>query len=282
MEMSDGPMQRRRQVASRLRAMREAAGRSMEEAAQQLDCSVAKISRIETGRLLARLPDVRSLLEFYGVPAQYREELLELVRRSRQKGWWDAYTDVLDSEAHQTYLGTQDGATTIVEYQPYLIPSLAQTPDYAYAALAALPGATGTDVDRRVDLRTATQRAVLDRLYPPLVRFLIDEAALRRQAGSPMLHHLQLAHLVELAKHDHITVQVVPLESGLTVPHGFILLEFTDGAAAYIDLAHDAYLETKSNPVTFYTAAVDQITALAMTPEDSTDYLNVQLARTAP
>src|SRR5262249_4223342 len=60
MDPNPGPVLRRRQAGIRLRQLREAAGKSLGDVAAYLDCSAAKISRIETGRLRARIPDVRN------------------------------------------------------------------------------------------------------------------------------------------------------------------------------------------------------------------------------
>src|SRR6266536_3651656 len=66
------PVMRRRHLGSRLREVREEAQKSLEEVAQYLECSVAKVSRIETGRVGVRVPDVRSMLDLYKVPDTVR------------------------------------------------------------------------------------------------------------------------------------------------------------------------------------------------------------------
>ncbi|HEX5496689.1 MAG TPA: helix-turn-helix transcriptional regulator, partial [Mycobacteriales bacterium] len=84
-DIDPGPIFRRRQVGTRLRGLRESAGKSLDDVASYLDCSAAKVSRIETGRLLARIPDVRHMLDLYGITGTPRDDLLDLVRQSRQK-----------------------------------------------------------------------------------------------------------------------------------------------------------------------------------------------------
>ena len=67
--MSSGPTVRRRQLGAELRRLRETAGRTIEEAAEHLECSTARVSRIETGQggATPRAKDVKSLLELYEV-----------------------------------------------------------------------------------------------------------------------------------------------------------------------------------------------------------------------
>ncbi len=55
------PTARRFELARRLRELRAEAGRSVDEVAKELECSTAKISRIETGQRVATALDVKVL-----------------------------------------------------------------------------------------------------------------------------------------------------------------------------------------------------------------------------
>ncbi|MGH3805214.1 MAG: helix-turn-helix domain-containing protein [Pseudonocardiaceae bacterium] len=79
---------RSRQAAAELRTLREQAGLSGAEVAKRLDMSPSKISRIETGNSGLQLEDVAALLGLYQVPTAVRDDLLDLVRRSEEHGWW--------------------------------------------------------------------------------------------------------------------------------------------------------------------------------------------------
>ncbi|NKZ08359.1 helix-turn-helix domain-containing protein [Actinomadura latina] len=83
---------RGRQLRRELLRLREVAGLSMEDVAQRLDWSKAKISRIETGRTRVTPSDVRLLAEEYGVTdEQERQALMDLARKARRQGWWHNY-----------------------------------------------------------------------------------------------------------------------------------------------------------------------------------------------
>jgi hypothetical protein len=56
--------------------------------AKLMGMSPSKISRIETGITGLQIEDVATLLGLYQVPASAREELLDLVRRAEERGWW--------------------------------------------------------------------------------------------------------------------------------------------------------------------------------------------------
>ena len=75
------------------------------------------------------------MLQIYGVPEDQREELVQLARDSRQKGWWHAYGDSVQPH-FATYLGLESAASEIRIYEVNLIPDLLQTEDYARAVIA--------------------------------------------------------------------------------------------------------------------------------------------------
>src|SRR5690348_10315250 len=79
---------RSRAVAAELRSLREQRGMSCAEVAKLLGVSASKISRIETGNSGMQVDEVAALLGFYRVPTARRQELLDLLRRGNQKGWW--------------------------------------------------------------------------------------------------------------------------------------------------------------------------------------------------
>lgn len=59
---------RRRYLGNELQRLREQAKKKLEDVADYMNCSAAKISRIEGGHVGATASDVRDMLEYYGVP----------------------------------------------------------------------------------------------------------------------------------------------------------------------------------------------------------------------
>jgi hypothetical protein len=125
--------------------------------AEHLECSTSKISRIETGRVSVSPRDVRDMLDLYGVSAPQRDNLVQLARESRQKGWWHAYSDAIEPR-FATYIGLESAASAIRIYEVTLIPGLLQTEDYARAVIAAGSVDRGPEaVERNVAFRMARQ-----------------------------------------------------------------------------------------------------------------------------
>jgi transcriptional regulator with XRE-family HTH domain len=123
--------------------LREQEGMTLEQVAQQMDCSTSKISRIETGHSSVNMRDVRDLLEIYGVKGQTAKDLMEMARDARkhekERSWWHPFSNVLVS----AYVGNENVANRIRTYEHQVIPGLLQTEDYARALfVAANPSAS--------------------------------------------------------------------------------------------------------------------------------------------
>jgi hypothetical protein len=82
------PTVKRRRLAAELRRYRDQAALTIDEVAEQLEWSTAKISRIENARVSVLPRDVKFLLGVYGLSDrdQNWDVLLTLARESRQKG----------------------------------------------------------------------------------------------------------------------------------------------------------------------------------------------------
>lgn len=202
----------RRRLAHDLRGLRTSAGRTIDDVARHLECSAAKVSRMETGAVRVGLSDLRAVLEFYDVDAARRDELLDLARRSRTRGWWQAYADVVPPGS-EVFYGLEDGATGIAQHCTSLVPGLLQTEAYARALIGSVPGVDPTLVERRVELRLRRQR-LLGRSRPPRLHVVLDEAVLHRTIGGVEVLAAQLGHLLALGRRPEVTVQVLPFAVG--------------------------------------------------------------------
>jgi hypothetical protein len=281
---SASPVVRRRRLAVELRRLRGTAGKTLDAVAEHLECSPAKISRIESGQVGARIQDVRDMLDLYEVTGAERDSLLDLVRQSRQKGWWHAYSDMIP-EAFQTMIGLEDEATTIWTYENHVIPGLLQTPGYSRAVMTSRRDDPLELIERGMTLR-ATRQAVLARDRSPSYWAVIDEAALRRPAGGPRVMDEQYAHLIAVADRPSVTVQVLPFAAGADAGGSFpfVILGFADLAepkVVYAELLTDAYYINTAEKVGRYLAQFDSYRARALDPVDSVDLIRELRAEVA-
>jgi transcriptional regulator with XRE-family HTH domain len=222
---------RSRQVAAQLRVLREKAGLSGAEVAKRMDMSPSKISRIETGNSGLQIEDVASLLGLYQVPTATRDELLDLVRRSEERGWWTRQPGL--PQLWRSLIDFEAKATRVQNYEALVVPGLLQTAEYARAVIQGIaPTISDAELDNLVAARMARQ-AVLTRASAPQFFAVIDEVALRRPVGEPGVMRRQLAHLLSVAEQPHVTLRVVPLAAGAHagIRGPFVILEFAEEPA---------------------------------------------------
>jgi transcriptional regulator with XRE-family HTH domain len=281
MASAQSPTVRRRRLALELRRLREAARLTCEEVAERLECSASKISRVETGRVSVSPRDVRDMLEIYGIPEDQRESLVQLARDSRQKGWWQAYSDTIQPQ-FATYLGLESAASEIRIYEVSLIPDLLQTEDYARTVIGAgMVNSAYEDIERKVELLMARQPA-LTRADPPKLWAVLDEAALRRRVGGAGLMRLQLEYLLEVASLPNVAVQVIPFGGGAHPAMGrpFVILVFperVDTDVVYLeDLTSALYVEDVDE-VDRYNVFFNHLRATALSFDDSSALITAVL-----
>ncbi len=217
--------------------------------------------------------DVRDMLDLYGVSGPQQDSLVQLARESRQKGWWDAYSDAIEPR-FATYIGLESAASEIRIYEVTLIPGLLQTEEYARAVIAAGTVDGGLEaVERNVAFRMARQPA-LTCDDPPQLWAVLDEAALHRRVGGADVMRQQLDHLLELARLPNVAIQVLPFGAGAHPAMGrpFVILAFPERAdpdVVYLeDLTSALYVENVAE-VDRYNMFFNHLRATALSFEES-------------
>ena len=271
------PTARRRRLAAALRQMREARRLSCADAGKAVGWSESKISRIETGRVRTRQPDLECLLNLYEVTGEERVALLTLGRQAAHRGWWHSYANALPAW-FEDYIGLEDGAKSLLTYQNQLVHGLMQTEEYAAAVIRAAQPAAGTEeVERQLAAR-ATRQALLTAPNPLQVWAVLDEAVLRRQVGGRTTMRAQLDRIREITALPNVILQVLPFDVGVHASMGtsFELLQFPeagDTAIVYIeDHTSSQYLETDAD-IDRYTLVFDHLRAAALSPERSAEFI---------
>ena len=152
---SPSPTVRRRELGARLRALRVDRGLTVEDVAERMEVSPAKISRIETAARGISLADVRFLCDLYGVSGADRDRLLVLTRESRRRSWWQQY-GLPDSVADLHRPRGRRGLDPPVQDKRRA--PLLQTEDYARAYTpAAGPWLSDDEVEQFVQARMTRQ-----------------------------------------------------------------------------------------------------------------------------
>jgi transcriptional regulator with XRE-family HTH domain len=256
---------RQRRVSSELRALRLAKGLSCDDVGKAVGCSESKISRMETGDRGLHADDVSAILGYLQAPPKLRQELLAMVREGEAKNWHEIHKD---SGSWKDLTHFEREATWLRNYQPLLIPGLAQTADYARAIFRGSNTRTEAEVDALVANRMSRQ-AILGRTR---VDLLIDEMVLRRRLGDPAMMRAQLQHLAALVFRTSVSIRVVPHD---VVVHpgmngSFLILDFADQPPLVYVEGRDTstFLEEKVH-IDAARVAWNRLRDLALSPEES-------------
>ncbi len=133
-----GAIVAKRQLASRLAAMRTRTGMSLNEVSDKLAWKRGRLDRYERNEW--RLPDashVRDLARIYKVSDSERAELEDLCRLANERVWWRSYEDVFGKG--NEFAGFENDAARISVYMPLILPGLLQTREYMQAMLRVGP-----------------------------------------------------------------------------------------------------------------------------------------------
>ncbi|QYN36101.1 helix-turn-helix domain-containing protein [Pseudonocardia sp. DSM 110487] len=293
MPTAQGPAGPRRRLGVELRQLRRRAGLQLVEVAQELDCSASKISRLENGKGIPRMPDVVALMELYSVSDDgRRERLTQLVHESREQGWWERYTDgvqaerfVMNSPARYTALETE--AVRVSSFEVMWVHGLLQVPDYTRAVLAELLSRTTDDqVEKLVELRLRRQEALTRRVPPLELVVVLDESVLSRVVGSPDVMAAQMRHLRERSELSNVTIRVLPFTVGLHRAHAgpFQILEFPDQAGSDVVFVEGPSGDTYENEsdVDMYKDVLADVADRALGPDASREIVHRYELQHAP
>jgi transcriptional regulator with XRE-family HTH domain len=275
-----GPALLRAVLGARLRQLREDQQIGRRQAADAIRGSESKISRLELGRIGYKIRDMSDLLTLYGLTDEAdRATLLALARQASRPPWWQHYRGVVPAW-FESYLSMEQDADVIRSYEPCHIPGLLQTADYARAVIRhGHPGAPEAEIEQRVSLRLHRQRLLTSRhLAPPQLWAVLDEAALRRRAGTPAIMRAQLRHLIDLARQPHVRIFVIPFSAGQPGAAGvpFSILRFPGELIP--DLVYTEYLTGAAyveapDEVTYYWHLMNALATEALLPDEAAQFI---------
>ncbi|MFC9084341.1 helix-turn-helix domain-containing protein [Streptomyces sp. NPDC057062] len=269
--MAGTPPARRRRISIALTKLRENSALTCAQVGQALDWSGSKVNRMETGSGRVQPSDVDALCRFYGTSDELREFLKSLAREAKTRGWWQVHGAGVP-EWFNIYIGLEQDASTLRQYQCEVLPGLMQTEAYARELHTTGAHMSAEDIDRAVRVRLERQ-AMLTRPDAPEAWFVVNEGAVRNVIGDREVMREQLERILETTELPGVTLQVLPFDSGTYPATGsFTMLGFPapeDPDLVYRDGITDAvYLEGEHH-VREYTRAFDGLRAAALSPQRS-------------
>jgi transcriptional regulator with XRE-family HTH domain len=223
---------RSRHLGSRLRRMREDQKLTMLQVTDTLSergrWSETKLSRIENGLVKVHIADLNALLDVYKVDDDVRDELVGLNKMTERRGTrLDSFSGVMHTQ-HSQYYDLEEEADAIFEYGG-LVPGPLQTPDYARALMATLPGVTAQFIEDQVEMRML-RKQVFEGDNPLRLWSVLDESAIRRAVGGPQVMREQLKYLLYMSERPYINLQVISFDAGahVAIDGPFSIIDFDD------------------------------------------------------
>lgn len=247
-----------------VKRLRDLAGMTQEQLAEAAGYAASTVAAIESNRLLPSA----DLAECFDKALNAGEHLIrvqKLVEKTSVLPWFRDRVEV-ERKAYE-----------IREYEPYQIPGLLQTEDYACASVSAdRPMLAKEVIERAVALRMARQEIIkLDHELPPEstrghtkhLWAIIDESALSRVVGSPQVMQTQRDYLADMAIQPHITIQIMPYDAGVTCAYGkafTILTSNQNSTVVYLEDVKDAHYLRNRDQVAQYALVFDHLRTLAL------------------
>lgn len=260
------PSLRARRLGATLRQYREERRLPMSAVAKELDCGIAKISKLESGRSVASKGDLYLLLNLYYVSDHLEIDRLEqLARKARQKDWW---TDERLNEALKDYLTLETDSRIVRAYEPGVVHGLLQTEEYMSEVIGY--GNPPETVSRLMAARLRRQE-LLDRDGFEL-HIVVEERVLHRIP--PHCRNGQLRKIGEMSAHRNVTVQVLPLDAHLPLAQyppftQFDLNEDPGMTITWLEHLTGATMLEDISDVGSYNGMWAEMAAAAHSPEES-------------
>jgi uncharacterized protein DUF5753/helix-turn-helix protein len=272
------PTARRIVLGAQLRKLRENADISRAEAGYAIRGSDSKISRMELGRVGFKERDVADLLSMYGVhDPEEREQFLEMVRQSNERGWWQRYSELMP-QWFSNYVGLEESSSLIQTHELQFVPGLLQTESYARATVThGRSNRMDEEAERRVALRMQRQK-LLVRQGGPRLWAIIDESVLHRPIGGHTVMREQVEFLLEITRQPNVTLQVLPYAlSGYSAEGAFSILRFAERElpdVVYIEHLSGALYLDRIEEIEIYSRTFDRLTVDSETPDQTRQTLN--------
>ena len=224
------PTARHRRLMADLKRLREEHGLSREQLAERIGASETSIFRYEKGESRPLPGVVGAMLDVYGVQGAERDELLEMARDARKRGWWHRQRQSL-KPGFDSYIGLEAAASVVRTYEAQVVPGLLQTEAYARAIIEATSlNVVPAEIEERMGVRISRQDLITRSTDRVQLVAVLDEAVLRRQVGGPQAMQEQVRHLIAMAELPNVVIHVLPFavgaHAGLDGP--FVLLSFPE------------------------------------------------------
>lgn len=202
----------KQEFGANLKALRRQAALTGEQLAERAGMSQPKISKIETGKVMPSITDVERIADALELESEETSRLREQleVLLTQFSSWRQLHGSGL-KQAQREARDTETASRLIRYFQPYLIPGLLQTPEYARHILERSNPTNRADVAEAVAARLERQTILYEEGRS--FEFLLCEAALRARYGpiAVMLH--QIEWLRSMLSIPNVEIGILPFDT---------------------------------------------------------------------
>ncbi|MFB9802422.1 DUF5753 domain-containing protein, partial [Streptomonospora salina] len=190
---------------------------------------------------------------------------------------WHQYDGAIP-EWFQFYVGLENEASAVHEYQLSLVPGLLQTEAYMRAILSTAPVTDSDDgIDRQVAVRLARQARVTAQ-EPVTLWIVLDEGVIRRLVGGRAVMREQIEHLIAMGELRNVTLQICPFNKGehASMLGSFKILQFPqdeDPDVVYLEEQTGSLYVEKLEEVRRYSLMFDHLREKAISGPESLSML---------
>ena len=255
-----------------LKRLRQRAGSTQADVAEQTNYALATVSAYETGTRIPSADFAERADGVFGTDGDLAR-LQQLVERVSVRPWFRDRVDV-ESKAREIH-----------EYESYQVPGLLQTSDYARAIVSAVRPVLPDDaIERAVALRMTRQQIIepdedapLDQDNALRMWAIIDESALNRVVGSPEIMRAQREHLLMTAQRPNVTIQVILDTEGATCAFGrafaILVSRSSNSSVVYFEDVGTARYISDRDEVSRYALIFDYLRSYALNDTQSIEVI---------
>ncbi|WP_371579306.1 helix-turn-helix domain-containing protein [Streptomyces sp. NBC_01314] len=267
---------RSRRLGATLKKYRLAAKLDQPHVAEVIANHQARVSRIESGLVIARPIEIRVMLDAYGVDdPEVRVRLEKLAKDANRRGWWQEYAEHLRSD-YMDHIALEEDATYIWNWHPSVVPGLLQTASYTEAVIRTGPLEVAPGrVDLLVQVRMRRQARVAE--GGASCDYIIWEPVVTHPLSSMQVHREQLSALLEAGQRENVTVRVLPFSKGpLAATSPFASFGFgpePTTEAVTLEQLRSTLVVDEPDEVDVYGHTFDLLRSESMAPEESARFI---------
>jgi transcriptional regulator with XRE-family HTH domain len=261
------PVVLRQEVGRRIRLARQHAGLTVVQAAAHLEITRSALSRFENGIGGVNVHLLKSMMDVYD---QRMDDVLDMIRQARAKGWWRQY-----GVSDKAFVALETAATRASNYELSFVPGLLQTADYARALFMSGRAQRSEDwIAGMLAVRMIRQERLTDEEHPLELDAVIHESALRYPVGGSAVMRNQMLHLALINELPTVTLRVLPTSriSNEALVGPFTVLDFPLAGQPSISYALHALGDERQDKSEYVEPARLRFThlrSLALDPDES-------------